>query len=53
MAGDRAWVGILYSQRMDGRIRCEVSSPIALAQNYNGPCFQGWVPAETVVLFAG
>lgn len=47
---DAKWIGILYSHRKDGRIRCEVSSPIEVRRAYDGPCHQGWVPEETVLL---
>ncbi|MBV7257957.1 hypothetical protein [Erythrobacter crassostreae] len=52
LTDDRAWHGVLYSHREDDRIPCEVSSPIAERQDYSGPCQQGWVPDETIVLFA-
>lgn len=49
---DQAWTGILLSHREDGRIACGVSGTIAERRDYTGPCLQGWVPREVVILYA-
>ncbi len=47
------WIGILFSHRRDGRISCGVSGTISKRDDYAGPCRQGWVPHDTIVLYAG
>ena len=47
------WTGILFSHRPDGRISCGVSGTIPEREDYDGPCRQGWVPQDTIILYAG
>lgn len=50
---DGAWTGILFTAQEDGRIACGVSGTIAQRHDYRGPCLQGWVPSNTITLYAG
>lgn len=48
---DRAWHGVVYSA--DSAIDCGVTSPVASAGPYHGPCKSGWVRVRWVKVVAG
>lgn len=52
-SGEGSWIGILFSHRRDGRLSCGVSGTIPVRKDYDGPCREGWVPAEAIVAYAG
>jgi hypothetical protein len=45
-----AWLGIVYGSP---GTNCQVSTPRAVRQPYDGPCASGWVNADHIGLWAG
>jgi hypothetical protein len=44
------WIGGVVEE--DGK-ECGIATPIATAQDYSGPCIQGWIDRRFVTLLAG
>lgn len=52
-ARDNAWTGIVYDGGGELCGRCGVTSPIARARPYRGPCQSGWVASKYLKIVAG
>lgn len=50
---DGAWTGIVYDPSGEISGRCGVTSPIASARPYRGPCQSGWVATKYLKIVAG
>ncbi|CCN69278.1 hypothetical protein VIBNISFn118_1270005 [Vibrio nigripulchritudo SFn118] len=44
------WVGVVYH---DNIYECEVFTPIANRQKYDGHCTSGWIEAKNIEIIAG
>ena len=52
-ATENGWRGIVYRDEGDEATDCGTGTPVATAQNYTGPCRQGWVDSRYLEMVAG
>ncbi len=51
-SNDGRWLGVVVPST-DASFDCDVSSPVATAEPYRGPCQSGWIEASAVTIDAG
>lgn len=51
-SADGQWVGVVYADPEGSQV-CGLSSPIAQATPYKGPCRSGWVARRYITVIAG